>query len=96
MAAFSIIAIIGTANSVQVQAYTSDELTTATSQGYNIAKNARIGTFAMETCTNQLAMKDMSNIDACMSFMGIFDKYMSMAVSEANSDIQKITGYGIN
>lgn len=78
----------------KAEAFTSDELSAATAGGYNVAKNARIGTFAMETCTNQMTSGDLSHVDACMSLIKIFDKYMSQAVSEANSDIRSITGYG--
>ncbi len=78
----------------QAEAYTSDDLTGATTQAYNIAKNARISSFAMETCTSQMTAGDLSNVDACISMTKIFDKYMSLAVTEANSDIQQITGYG--
>ena len=79
---------------VSVEAYTNDELSNAIAGAYNIAKNARVGTFAMETCTNQLTIGDMSNVDSCINVTKIFNKYMSLAVSEANGDIQKITGYG--
>lgn len=77
-----------------VQAYTSGDLTAATTQGYNVAKNARISAFAMETCANQMTAGDLSNVDACISITKTFDKYMSLAVAEANGDIQKVTGYG--
>jgi hypothetical protein len=39
-------------------------------------------------------MEDYSHVDACISIIKTFDKYMSLAVSEANSDIQSVTGYG--
>jgi len=82
----------------QVQAYTNSEITDATTQAYNIAKNARVGTFVIETCTNQLTAGDLSHIDACMNFVRTFDKYLSLALSESNSDVQQITGYssGLN
>jgi hypothetical protein len=93
MAAFVI--AITSAGIEKAAAYTSDELTTATTGAYNVAKNARISAFAMETCTSQITMEDYSHIDACISIIKTFDKYMSLAVSEANSDIQSVTGYGI-
>lgn len=88
-------AIVGIAAIGQAaQAYTVDDLSAATTQGYNVAKNARISAFAMETCANQMTAEDNSNVDACISIIKTFDKYMSLAVAEANSDIQKVTGFG--
>ena len=89
MAAISVFAIVQ-----QTEAYTSDDLSAATAGAYNVAKNMDISSFAMETCTHQIAAGDYSNIDACASLVKIFDKYTSLAVAEANSDIQQITGYG--
>ena len=94
MAAFTI-AIVGIAGQTAgAYAYTSDDLATATSQAYNVAKNLRISSFAIETCTNQMTAGDMSHVDACISMMKIIDSHLSQAVTEANSDIQSITGYG--
>ena len=94
VAAFTI-AIISAANrNENAEAYDVESLSAATAGAYNVAKNARISSFAMETCTNQIQMQDYSNVDACAAVIKTFDKYMSQAVSEANSDIQKITGFG--
>ena len=91
--AASIFAIVGIAGN-NAQAYNTDDLTGATTGAYNVAKNARISAFAMETCTNQMTSGDLSHVDSCISLIKIFDKYMSQAVSEANADIRAVTGYG--
>ena len=83
---FAIVSVgIGTRTAV---AYTSDELTTATTGAYNVAKNARISAFAMETCTNQMTAGDLSHVDSCISLIKIFDKYMSclLYTSDAADD----------
>lgn len=95
MAAFSIFAIVGTNVSLgKVQAYTADELSASAATAYHMTKNLGISTFAVQTCTNQIESGDMSNVDACISIINTFDKHVSQAVSEANSDIAKVTGYG--
>jgi hypothetical protein len=78
----------------RAEAYTSDDLSTSASQAYHIVKNLHISTFAIQTCTDQMTSGDLSHVDACISMMKIIDNHMSQAVSEANSDIQSITGYG--
>jgi hypothetical protein len=92
MAAFTI-AIVTASTGIKAEAYTAD-LNAATSGAYNTAKNVRVATFAMETCTNQMNAGDYSHVDACASLIKTFDKYMTLAVTEGNSNIQEITGYG--
>jgi hypothetical protein len=92
MAAFAI--AIVSAGMTRAEAYTSDDLSTSASQAYHIVKNLHISTFAIQTCTDQMTSGDLSHVDACISMMKIIDNHMSQAVSEANSNIQEITGYG--
>lgn len=93
MAAFSIIAIVGTGLG-KVQAYTSDELSATATEAYETAKYLRVTNLAIETCTNQLNNGDYSNLDSCISIGKIMNNHMSQVMTEANSDIVKITGYG--
>ena len=79
-----------------MQAYTTEELNYAAVEGSNVGKIANIASLTMNTCTSQITMSDLSNADACMSFTKIFDKYMSLAVAEANGNIKQIIGFEAN
>ena len=92
MAVLTLFAIIGTA---KVEAYTATSLDEGIAASTHLTSSLRMATLAIETCTSQIGVGDYRNVDTCISLMKTFDKYVSIAMTESSTDIQKITGYGV-